>query len=96
MARPLRLEFPGAVYHITARGDRQEPIFDDNDDRLAFLDLLGKEVQQQGWVLYAFCLMGNHYHLLLETAASGPALLLEARAVENLVHDPFDTLGVAF
>ena len=67
MARPLRLEFPGAVYHITARGDRQEPIFDDNDDRLAFLDLLGKEVQQQGWVLYAFCLMGNHYHLLLET-----------------------------
>jgi putative transposase len=67
MARPLRLEFPGACYHLTARGDRQEPIFEDDADRLVFLDLLAKEVLQQGWVLYAFCLMGNHYHLLLET-----------------------------
>ncbi len=67
MARPLRLEFPGAVYHITARGDRQEAIFDDGDDRLAFLELLAREVGQQGWLLYAFCLMDNHYHLLLET-----------------------------
>jgi REP element-mobilizing transposase RayT len=67
MTRPLRLEFAGACYHITARGDRQEPIFEDDDDRIVFLDLLGKEVLQQGWVLYAFCLMGNHYHLLLET-----------------------------
>jgi REP element-mobilizing transposase RayT len=67
MARPLRLEFPGAVYHVTARGDRQEPIFDDDDDRLAFLELLAREVGQQGWLLYAFCLMDNHYHLLLET-----------------------------
>ena len=67
MARPLRLEFAGACYHLTARGDRQEPIFDDDGDRLVFLDLLAKEVLQQGWKLYAFCLMGNHYHLLLET-----------------------------
>ena len=67
MARPLRLEFPGACYHVTARGDRQEPIFEDNHDYLAFIDLLAKEVRQQGWLLYAFCLMGNHYHLLLET-----------------------------
>jgi REP element-mobilizing transposase RayT len=67
MARPLRLEFSGAVYHITARGDRQEPIAEDDDDRLTFIDLLGKEVSQQGWILYAFCLMDNHYHLLLET-----------------------------
>jgi putative transposase len=67
MARPLRLEFSGACYHITARGDRQEPIFEDDTDRFVFLDLLAKEVLQQGWILYAFCLMGNHYHLLLET-----------------------------
>lgn len=67
MTRPLRLAFPGACYHLTARGDRQEPIFEDDEDRLAFLDLLAKEVLQQGWILYAFCLMGNHYHLLLET-----------------------------
>ena len=67
MGRPLRLEFAGALYHITARGDRQEPIFEGDGDRLVFLDLLAKEVLQQGWVLYAFCLMDNHYHLLLET-----------------------------
>ncbi|MEQ1880504.1 MAG: transposase [Burkholderiales bacterium] len=67
MARPLRLEFAGACYHITARGDRQEPIYEDDSDRFVFLDLLAKEVLQQGWILYAFCLMGNHYHLLLET-----------------------------
>ena len=67
MARPVRLEFPGAVYHVTARGDRQEPIFEDDGDRVAFLELLAREVEQQGWLLYAFCLMGNHYHLVLET-----------------------------
>lgn len=67
MARPLRIEFPGACYHVTARGDRQEPIFEDDEDRMLFIDLLAKETVQQGWLLYAFCLMGNHYHLLLET-----------------------------
>ncbi|MEO1767343.1 REP-associated tyrosine transposase [Thiobacter aerophilum] len=67
MTRPLRLEFPGAVYHITARGDGRENIFLDDADRQTFLDLLAKEVRQQRWRLYAYCLMGNHYHLLLET-----------------------------
>lgn len=67
MTRPLRLEFPGAVYHLTARGDRREDIFLDDVDRLTFLDLLAKEVRQQRWRLYAYCLMGNHYHLLIET-----------------------------
>jgi REP element-mobilizing transposase RayT len=67
MARPLRIEFPGAVYHVTARGDRREPIFEHYDDRLLFLDLLAKEVAQQHWLVYAFCLLDNHYHLLLET-----------------------------
>ena len=67
MARPLRLEFPGAVYHVTARGDRQEPIFLNDADRLKFLDLLAKEVKQQDWICYGYCLMNNHYHLLIET-----------------------------
>lgn len=67
MTRPLRLEFPGALYHLTARGDRQEDIFLDDADRQAFLDLLAKEVRQQRWRLYAYCLMSNHYHLLVET-----------------------------
>lgn len=67
MTRPLRLEFAGALYHLTARGDRQEPIFLDDGDRRSFLDLLGKEIHQQGWLCYAYCLMDNHYHLLIET-----------------------------
>ena len=67
MTRPPRLEFPGAVYHLTARGDRREDIFLDDVDRLTFLDLLAKEVRQQHWRLYAYCLMSNHYHLLIET-----------------------------
>ncbi len=67
MTRPLRLEFPGAVYHLTARGDRRGDIFLGDADRLTFLDLLAKEVRQQHWRLYAYCLLGNHYHLLIET-----------------------------
>lgn len=63
----MRLEFPGAVYHVTSRGDRREPIFLDDEDRRAFLSLVGREVLQQGWRLYAYCLMDNHYHLLVET-----------------------------
>lgn len=67
MARPLRLEFAGAVYHLTARGDRQEAIFLSDADRRKFLELFAKEVAQQDWICYAYCLMDNHYHLLIET-----------------------------
>ncbi|MCL5043314.1 MAG: transposase [Gammaproteobacteria bacterium] len=67
MARPLRLEFAGALYHITARGDRRELIYEDDNDRLSFLALLSELCQQYQWVCHAYCLMGNHYHLLLET-----------------------------
>ena len=67
MARPLRIEFPGALYHVTARGDRQEPIYEDDDDRKVFLDLLGKVIVEWNWVCQAYCMMGNHYHLLVET-----------------------------
>ena len=67
MARPLRLEFPAALYHLTARGNARADIFTDDDDRALFVDLLGKEIRQQGWHCYAYCLMDNHYHLLIET-----------------------------
>ena len=67
MSRPLRLEFAGALYHVTARGNAREDIFRDDGDRATFLDLLGREIAQQRWRLYAYCLMGNHYHLLIET-----------------------------
>jgi len=67
MARPLRLEFAGALYHITSRGDRREDIYEDDADRVDFLSVLGEVCIQHNWVCHAYCLMSNHYHLLVET-----------------------------
>ena len=67
MTRPLRIEFAGALYHVTARGDRREPIYDDDEDRRAYLDILGEVVEDFNWICHAYCLMGNHYHLVVET-----------------------------
>jgi len=67
MARPLRIEYPYAVYHITSRGNAQQDIFIDDGDRMAFLEVLAKSVDRFNWLCHAFCLMGNHYHLLIET-----------------------------
>jgi putative transposase len=69
MARPLRLEYPGALYHLTSRGNAKEDIFRDHADRAVFLKILGSTTARFGWLLYAYCLMGNHYHLLAETPA---------------------------
>lgn len=68
MARPLRLEFPGALYHVTSRGNRQENIYLDDADRAGFLDILGNVCHRFQWTIHAYCLMTNHYHLMLETA----------------------------
>ena len=67
MARPLRIEFPGALYHVTSRGDRREAIYEDDQDRRRFLEVLAEVVARYGWVCHAYCLMANHYHLLVET-----------------------------
>ncbi|GJL61464.1 MAG: transposase [Nitrospirales bacterium] len=67
MARQLRLEYAGALHHVTARGNAKGDIFRDDQDRRCFLDILSREVCQQRWRCYAYCLMDNHYHLLLET-----------------------------
>lgn len=67
MSRPLRIEFPGAIYHLTARGNARQNIFINDEDRQRFIDLLGREIEQQRWKCYAYCLMDNHYHLLIET-----------------------------
>ncbi|NOZ10168.1 MAG: hypothetical protein GXP09_03870 [Gammaproteobacteria bacterium] len=68
MARPLRLEFAGALYHITSRGNRRESIFEDDVDHLMFIELLGQVCSRMNWQCYAYCLMTNHYHLFIETA----------------------------
>lgn len=67
MSRPIRIEFPDALYHVTARGDRRESIFEDDQDRLTFLTTLEQVIKQFNWTCYAWCLMDNHYHLLIQT-----------------------------
>src|SRR5690625_673373 len=67
MARPLRIEFDGALYHVTTRGDRREAIYEDNKDREDFLEVLAEVVERFNWLCHAYCLMGNHYHLVVET-----------------------------
>ena len=67
MSRPIRIEFPDALYHVTSRGDRREPIFDDDQDRRSFLTTLEQVVNRFNWVCHAWCLMDNHYHLLIQT-----------------------------
>ncbi|ADE13452.1 protein of unknown function DUF1568 [Nitrosococcus halophilus Nc 4] len=67
MVRPLRIEFSGALYHVTSRGDRKEDIYQDDADRKIYLGVLGEVCKRFNWVLHAYCLMDNHYHLLVET-----------------------------
>ncbi len=67
MARPLRVEYKGAVYHILSRGNRAEFIFKEDADKEYFLRILQKAVEKYGIELYAYCIMGNHYHLLMGT-----------------------------
>ena len=67
MSRPLRVVFPGAVYHVSSRGNERRRIYGDDDDRLEFLDELALAVERYGFVCHSYCLMGNHYHLVVET-----------------------------
>ena len=67
MARPLRIEFPGALYHVTSRGNARQKVFRDDEDRETFLATLAAVVERFGWHCHAYCLMDNHFHLLLET-----------------------------
>ena len=88
MARPLRLEFSGALYHVTARGNARQKIYLDEEDCRLHLDLLGKEVAQQGWRCYAYCLMDNHYHLLIETPE--PNLVAGMRRLNGVYTQAFN------
>jgi putative transposase len=76
MARPLRIEFPGAVYHVTSRGDRREAIFVDDTDRAALLAVLGRAMDRFNAQVLAYCLMGNHYHLVLYTRKANLSLVM--------------------
>jgi REP element-mobilizing transposase RayT len=82
MSRPLRIIFPGAIYHLTSRGNAQAVIYADDTDRRAFLDLLTQIVQRHHWLCHTYCLMDNHYHLLIETPegdlSQGPGSSMES------------------
>ena len=67
MARPLRFQYPGAVYHVMARGDGGKNVFESDEDRTVFLSRLGEACASHGWRAHAWVLMSNHFHLLLET-----------------------------
>jgi REP element-mobilizing transposase RayT len=64
MARPLRIEFAGALYHITSRGDRREDIYHDDSDREDWLEVLREVCSRHNWGIHGYCLMSNHYHLI--------------------------------
>jgi len=65
--RQLRIQYEGAIYHLMSRGDRREEIFRDDLDRKSFLQTLGAACEKTGWQLHAYCLMDNHFHLVVET-----------------------------
>jgi putative transposase len=71
VSRQLRLEFPGAIWHVTSRGNERRVIYRDDADRRRFLKLLASAVRDRRWILHAWVLMSNHYHLLIETPEVG-------------------------
>ena len=76
MSRPLRIEFPGAIYHVTSRGDRREAIFVDDEDRRALLAVVEQAMDRFDADILAYCLMGNHYHFVLHTRQANLSWLM--------------------
>ena len=76
MARPLRIEFPGAVYHVTTRSDRREPIFVDDEDRHALLEVVAQALSRFDAQVLSYCLMGDHYQFVLHTRQGNLSLLM--------------------
>ena len=74
MTRPLRIEYAGAVYHLTSRGNEKKAVFKDDQDRINFLNTVNHVNKRYNWICHAYCLMDNHYHLLIETPDGNLAL----------------------
>ncbi len=94
MARPLRIEYAGALYHVTSRGNGRENIYLDDEDRVLFLRVLGEVCDLFNWSVHAWCLMTNHYHLLVETQKrSVPKKLYEYEACASSRNE---AIGLAY
>lgn len=91
MARPLRIEFPGAVYHVASRGNARSPIFEDDQDRKRFLAVLDEAVKRFNWLCHAYYLMDNHYHLLVETIDSN--LSVGMRHINGVYTQAYNRIG---
>lgn len=89
MARSLRIEYPGAFYHVMARGNRREAIFEDDDDRRYFLKAVSEACGMTGWRVHTWVLMSNHYHLFLETPE--PNLVAGMKWLQNAYTRRFNT-----
>jgi len=67
MSRPLRIEFPGALYHVTSRGNARQDVYLCDKDKKLFLYIIAEVIKRYNWICHAYCLMDNHYHLIIET-----------------------------
>lgn len=72
MSHPFRIEIPGTIYHITSHGDSREPIFEDDADWQNLLEVMAQAMARFDAEVLAYCLMGNHYHVVLQTRAANP------------------------
>ena len=88
MARPLRIEFEGALYHVMSRGNARSDIFLDDEDRQLFVENLGRVSGRFDWRVWAWCLMSNHYHFLVETLE--PTLSRGMREVNGVYTQAFN------
>ncbi len=88
MARPLRIEYPGAVYHVTSRGNARADIFISDADRQTFIDILADTIVKYNWLCHAFCLLDNHYHAVIETP--DPNLSLGMRQLNGVYTQAFN------
>ena len=91
VARKLRVQYPGALYHVMNRGDRREPIFRDDADRQSFLATLGEVCVKTGWQVHAYCLMPNHFHLVVETPQANLVAGMVNGSVPAIRQLPLDT-----
>jgi REP element-mobilizing transposase RayT len=80
MSRPLRIAYPGAWYHVTSRGNEQKDVFKSRKDREKFLDYLSSATERYGAAIHVYCLMSNHYHLLLETPGGNLSQIMRHRS----------------
>jgi hypothetical protein len=91
--RPLRIEYPGAIYHVMNRGDRGEAIFTDDDDRRIFSKTLTETCGRTGWRVHAWCLLGNHFDSLAPArSAFGPPVYVAAAQLAPLIRSSPDSL----